>query len=551
MRFLLTILALVYTMQLYGQACQLPTSIGIMKPEKCGIRYVDSEEDQINVILEFEKKARIITPENPTDAKGNSVNLRGVYHLTYDKDGNLTSEQRSFVQNGEIPEKGLIFGLNGQRGDLIDYDLNLISVGAYDSLPWVAGVRKQIVKKEKAPSPDVFFETDLLINKQSRITDLQVTKYIRSADATKFEPITQSYGLEMYDSSSNKSYWTNLYLPVTDPISGTTIAMLNHFDRKKSKEISKQRWRLVAFDSLGRDSVTYEWNFNLPMKVAFRLEKRMRDDDPLAALDKQIWAFKPMTKTPAGYTDYQYYELDAQANVVNTCNITSKIDVFDTFHHLWVEKGVIYVSNQDHQLTFCFIDDKGQSKVSWANGRLEGLEKLINSRLKQGKHAITLDLSHDPERFDDGSILLTYQVQENVGVGASFGMLDGTGNNVVNHGLVIAHIQSDGTVLAAKYYSRPSNAVPKAKVVVGPIARNDQGHISFYASETTSVGKYPVLFSIKYGNVSIMKNDQGATASRFVYFDSDEGIVSYFGVVKDPEDPRNSVRTVEVLHDAD
>ncbi|NND08466.1 MAG: hypothetical protein HKN87_18965 [Saprospiraceae bacterium] len=553
MRTLLAFALLFLAQQLFSQACHLPASIGIMKPDKFGIRYVESRGNEVQVILEFEKNARIITPENPKDVKGKSVNLRGIYDLRYDSQGGLLSEKRSFLQDGQIPDKGLIFGLNGERGELIDYDLNLIDQSAYDSIPWVAGVRKVIQPEEKIARPDTFFETDLLIDKQSRITELEVTQFARNRyDNTKFDPITETYDFELYDSSDQKKYWTNLYIPVTDPRNGNTTAMLNHFDKKMSKEISATKWRLAVFNKEGRDTGKYEWNFELPMDLAFRLEKFENELDPLAPLEKQIWAFKPSIPTNSAYNEFQYFEFDAHTNLTNRTDIITNHNVFNTIHHIWHKEAVIYASNKDAAINFCYIGDDGESKISSTNARLTELSKLMEKRTQNGmSHAIKLSLAQEVERFDDGTLLVIYQVEENIGVGASFGIAETTNSNMVSHGLVVVHLKPDGSVLAAKYYQRPENADPKAKVVIGPIQRNVQGQISFYAFETTSDGSYPLLYTIRRGNVAIVKNDQGASASRFIYFDADERIVSYFGEIKDPDDPRNSRRTVEVLHDAD
>lgn len=553
MRTLLTCSLIFLTLQLFSQACHLPASIGIMKPDKFGIRYVESNGDQIKVILEFEKSARIITPDNPKDVKGKSVILRGIYDLLYDGQGGLLSETRSFLQDGQIPTKGLIFGLNGERGELIDYDLNLMDQQTYDSIPWVAGVRKIMNEDQKIVKPDTFYETDLLIDKQSRITELEVIEYTRNRyDDTKFDPATETYDMELYDSSDQKQYWTNLYIPVTDPHDGTTVAMLNHFDKKKGKEISSTRWRLAAFNHEGRDTGRYDWNFEIPMDVAFRLEKKKDAKDPLSPLEKQIWAFKPAVPTNTAYNEYQYFEFDPGTNLTNRTNIITNHSVFNTIHHIWQEEGVIFVSNKDAVINLCYINQDGESKITSTNARLTELTKLMEKRSPNGKsHAIKLSLVQEEERFEDGTMLIVYRVEENVGVGASFGISETASSNMVSHGLVVLHIKPDGSVLAAKYYQRPENADPKAKVTIGPIQRNEQGQISFYAFETTSVGSYPVLYTVRRGNIAIVKNDRGASASRFIYFDADERIVSYFGEIKDPDDPRNSRRTVEVLHDAD
>lgn len=550
---LITLVLFFSSLQLFSQACHLPASIGVMKPDKFGIRYVESHGDQIKVILEFEKSARIITPDNPKDVKGKSVKLRGIYDLLYDGQGGLLSEKRSFLQDGQIPNKGLIFGLNGERGELIDYDLDLIDQQTYDSLPWVAGVHKIVKEDQKIARPDTFYETDLLIDKQSRITDLEVTQYARNRyDDTKFDPTTETYDLELYDSSDQKQYWTNLYIPISNPHNGTTMAMLNHFDKKKSKEISSTRWRLAAFNREGRDTGLYEWNFELPMEVVFRIEKRRDEMDPLSPLEKQIWAFKSSAPTNTAYSEFQYFEFDPWANLTNRTNIITNHNLFNTIHHIWQEEGVIYVSNKDAVINLCYISQDGESKISSTNARLAELSKLMEKRSLNGKsHAIKLNLAQEEERFEDGTMLVMYRVEENVGVGASFGIAETSSSNMVSHGLVVLHLKPDGTVLAAKYYQRPENANPKAKVVIGPIQRNEQEQISFYAFETTSLGSYPVLYTIRRGNISIVKNDRGASASRFIYFDADERIVSYFGEIKDPDDPRNSRRTVEVLHDAD
>ncbi len=550
MRYLATLLISIISSHAVGQACLLPESMNILRPEKCGIRYVKSDGNEIKVILEFEKEARIITPDNPDQVKGKAVDLTGVYFLTYDHTGKLLSESRSFLQKGDIPEKGLIFGLNGQRGDLIEYDIDLISQEQFDSIPWVA-VKSSNTRKSVAVVRDSFFQTELNIDKHNRIVNIDVIQYHRNdRDHTRFDPTTETYDLMLYDSADTKRYWTSVYMPTYDSETGTTLAMLNEFDKKTSKLISEKRWRLVAFDSLGRDTGYYDWSFDLPMDIAYRSERLCWEGDELAPLDRQIWAFMPKTQAQRnGHITYNYYEFDKYANLILSSQIVTGKPVFNTINHLWLKQGVLYVSNDREEVNICHIDRKGKSQIYSTGNRLPELRDLIAKRMNQGNHAISLSLAQDATIFADSTILMIYNVQENVGVGASLGLAETSRSTMVNHGLVVLHIEPHGNILAAKYYQRPENADPRATVVLGPVDRNDEGQISFYAYETTSIGTYPVLYTIRRGNVSIMKNDKGATASRFIYFDSDEGIVSYFGLIKDPDDPRNSVRTVEVLRD--
>ena len=59
MRILLTTLLIFAIGQLYGQACLLPESMNVLKPERCGIRYVKALDNRIEVILEFDKKLQL------------------------------------------------------------------------------------------------------------------------------------------------------------------------------------------------------------------------------------------------------------------------------------------------------------------------------------------------------------------------------------------------------------------------------------------------------------------------------------------------------------
>ena len=117
----------------------------------------------------------------------------------------------------------------------------------------------------------------------------------------------------------------------------------------------------------------------------------------------------------------------------------------------------------------------------------------------------------------------------------------------INHGFALIQVAVDGKIKATGYYQRPENADPRAQMVLGPVESDEKGNISFYATERTSEGVYPVLCSIKNGKVLFVKNEKGNIAAKHIYYDSDQQIVSYFGSVKDPSDPRIKVRTLEVL----
>ncbi|NND34841.1 MAG: hypothetical protein HKN76_19805, partial [Saprospiraceae bacterium] len=145
-------------------------------------------------------------------------------------------------------------------------------------------------------------------------------------------------------------------------------------------------------------------------------------------------------------------------------------------------------------------------------------------------------------------VLMVYKVDENVGVGATMqASVDDAIATKINHGFVVLLLGPNGQIKSTDYYQRPVNADPRASMELGPIERTAGGTISFYATERTSDGVYPVLCTIRDGRVTFAKNEKGNIAARHIYYDSDQQIVSYFGSVKDPNDPRIKVRTLEVL----
>lgn len=550
MRQLFTLLLFFCTCILWGQARLLPQSMNQLRPERCGIRYIESKGNMIDVILEFEKKARIITPDNPDDVKGKSVNLRGVYFLTYDQHGTLISERRSFLKTDEIPNRGMVFGLNGQRAELLESDLELLPPDEYDAIPWVVG-HGHASRPVKKVEPDTVYSAELFVDNENKLQSLEIEKHIRTIGVQNGYAIVESQvNLEMYDSCTKKAFWTNLYLPSTDPLYGHTLAMLNFHDKKEAKEPSMKRWRLLSFDGKGQEAGQYDIEFEQPMQITYR-DEVTHYQDGVNAIDKQIWVFEPqpIAGQEQAYKQYYYYCFDTKASVLTSSRVLSNQPVFNAINDLWLKNGVIFISNQDEVLTTCYISNDGEYEVFNSGERMENLGGLFNSSIGNRRRNITLQLHQDPTIFEDSTILSIYKVQEDVGVGAAQGLASDA--TMVNHGLVLLHMKPNGQILAADYYQRPKNADPRAAVALGPIERNEDGVISFYAYEQTSIGTYPVLYTVRGSKVSVVKNDQGTTASRFIYYDAKEAIVGYFGVVKDPDDPRISFRTLEILLNED
>ncbi len=551
MRSLLTFLISIVTLPLLAQACPLPESMNFLKPERCGIRYVKSLDDRIEVILEFDKRARVITPVDPGNAKGKPVTLRGLYKLTYGKDGVLLTEERKYVRTKDIPEKSMFFGVNEQRGKLLESDPVLISVADYDAIPWV-GLRKKEEVKEETVTVKQYYETALEVDRSKKLTDLKITKYAKKAghQQGQFEPYTTSVNLEMYDSSSKKAYWTALHPVVTDDAEGFTLALLNRYDKQVSREISDQHMRLSSFDSTGQDSNRYEFNFEVPMRLVYQNEEYRPHEGGADELWTETLVFAPKSPGNSKYLTYEYFQFDKKAQKLAQASILAKAKVFDYNNYYMNDTGTIYISNEGHDITSMFIDKHGKYNIASTAERLPELKRLMLNRTNHlGVNAVVLTLHEEPTVFDDKSILMVYRVEENVGVrGVDVSTTSAT---MICHGLAVLHLSETGAIMAAKYYQRPENADPRALVDVGPIERNERGVISFYAQEKTSIGTYPVLYTIRRGNVNIKRSDAESTASQFIYYDSDETIVGYFGLLQDPDDPRVSLKTVEIIRDDD
>ena len=551
MRLLCTILCSFLVQFLWAQACLLPESMNTLKPERCGIRYVKALEDRIEVILEFDKRARVITPIDPGNAKGKPITLRGIYRLMYDKDGILLTEERSYVRTADIPEKSMFFGVNAQRGNLLESDPVMISVQEYDDIPWV-GIKKELSKKVEEKFVKQFFESSLNVSKSKQLVDLQITKFVKKPGykSGNFDPYETEISLEYYDSSTKKAYWTSIYPPVTDDAEGYTLALLNRFDRQLGKEISHKNLRLSSFDSTGVDTNRYDFNFNQPMKVIYSDEEYVEHEGGAEELKTKTLVFTPPRSAQSKLIQYEYYQFDKKAQLVNQSSILAKEEVFDHNNYFMNDSGTIYLSNNDHNITSLFVDHHGKYNISSTHEKLPELKRLMINRTNHlGVNAVSLTLHGQPKVFNDKSILMIYRVEENVGVrGVEVGTAAAT---MICHGLAVVHLSEDGRIMASRYYQRPENADPRAIVDVGPIERNERGVISFYAQEKTSIGSYPVLYTIRRGNISIKRNDAESTASKFIYYDSDEAIVGYFGLLTDPDDPRISVKTVEIIKDDD
>ena len=534
---------------LFSQACLLPASMNVLRPERCGIRYVKALDDRIEVILEFDKRARVITPVDPGNAKGKPITLRGIYKLSYAKDGVLLSEERSYVRTKDIPEKSMFFGVNDQRGDLLESDPQLISVKEYEAIPWV-GVKVPKEEEEEERYVNQYFETSLNVGKSKQLTELQVTKHVKNQEGQGgFIPHHQSIALEAYDGSTKKAYWTSQYPILTDDSEGYTLALLSRFDKALDKEVSQKKMRLSSFDSSGVDTNRYNFSFDQNMMLVYQKEAYRDHPNGTQELATNALVFSPVASTKGTFNQYEYFQFDKKAKLLAKSTIMSKYKVFDHNNYFVNELGTIYLSNDAHRITSLFIDKNGKHNISSTEEKLQELKRLFDARTNQiGTNPIVLSLHDEPTVFDDKSILMVYRAEENVGV--STGLSNG-GATMICHGLVVVHLSQDGRISAANYYQRPENADPRAHVEIGPIARNERGVISFYATEKTSVGSYPVLYTVRRGNVNFKRNDAESTASRFIYYDSEEAIVGYFGLLTDPDDPRLSIKTVEIIKDDD
>lgn len=550
MRHLVTLVLLMVTYHAYPQACKMPGNLDEMRPEKCGIRYVKSDGDKINVILEFEKKTRIITPDNPNDVRGKLVNLIGLYYLTYDANGEILEEDKKFVQTGEVPERGLVFGLNGQKGLLLDADLKLISLDDYAQVPWGGSMNKRQTAEIGNESSEFRFETALNVDKNLKLTDLQIVKWRYAPDGTDTTAILRKKAsLIEYDSASKKQYWVNQYLPVTDPRDGYTLALLNRVDKEIDKEISEKQLRLVAFDTNGQVAGLHDFEFPNAMQIVYRDEIFAFQPDSGRTLDKEILVMQATDNTSDAYKlgQYYFYRFDKMAQLQSSSMIVSKHEVFDPVNVLWQGDDVLYMSSTESEVVSCFIQSDGKYNISSTGHRLNSLKTFLSSGNHNSK-ALNFRLIGEPTIFDDGEILMIYRVEENVGVMAGVEMSEEMAAATrVNHGLVPVLMMKDGQIVAADFYQRPNDADPRALITIGQIEKNSDGIISFYATDQTSEGTYPILCTIQANKVSFVRSDEGAIASRLIYYDPNEGVVSYFSRKQDPNDPRISIRTLEVL----
>lgn len=555
MRLVVTLTFILISVQVFSQACKMPETLDLIRPERCGIRYVQAEGQQINVILEFEKKARIITPDNPNDVKGIQANLIGLYYLTYDRNGEILRENKVFVQTGDLPPRGIVFGLNGQRGEMLETDLQLISVEEYEKVPWGGATRSNPGKPVGKSESGVYFETALNVDKAFKITDLQIAKWDRgSADRDSLPLYRKRASLINYDSCTKKRYWTNQYLPSTDAAEGFTLALLNLFDRDVQKEISEKSLRLVSFDTNGQVAGSHEMEFESPMDIVYRNEVYKDLPGGGEELDKQIWVMKTRGNSNDAHrlSQYYYYSFDKKAQLQTSAIVVSKHQIFDPINVFWQEGGVFYMSNTGHEIVSLYLENSGKYHINSSGERLKGLRDFMLSRGENRSQKITFGLHQPPTVFDNGNLLMIYRVQENVGITAG---VQGSGElstaTLVDHGLLVIELRSDGQITTADFYLRPPNADPRAMIELGPVSRNETGCISFYASDKTSEGLFPVLCMIENGKVSFIRSTQGPLASRHIYFDSNEAVVGYFGLKKDPDDPRNSIRTLEILRSDD
>jgi len=545
MKHLLPFLFFLLSLHTYGQACRAPSSLADIKPERCGIRHVTTEGDNVKVILEFEKRARILSPENPGDVRGKAVNLVGLYYMTYTADGEILSEERVFVQTEDIPDKGLIFGLNGQRGDLLEKDLKLISPAEYAALPSARVSKRDLAAAESREGLVSHFETDLVVDKSFKLQALEVIRWEKGVmPKDTLEPIASSKSLELFDSCTKKQYWTNLYLPTTDPAEGYTVALLNRFDRAVEKDISEKRFRLVSLDTAAEVAGQHDFEFPSPMDIEYREEIFGKNEDGVRELKNQVLVLKSKTAEEDNKIgQYYYYSFDKLAQLQTSALILSKYPVFNPINILREDKGDIYLNNVGHEIVSTFVGHDGQYNVRSTGDKLIEFKKLLENRAKNGFSRVSLMLEEDPIEFKDGTKLVIYQVVENVGVQEVV-----SSSTSIYHGFIVAQLNKKGIIRSVGFYQRPPNADPRINLSIGPVVQNDAGRISFYATERSSEGAYPIFCDINMGEVHIVKNEKGtAPASRQIYFDSDNAIAGYLGIEKDPNDSRQSKLTIEIL----
>lgn len=525
-----------------GQACRIPLKLDQIKPEKCGIRYLEKDAGVIKVILEFEKKARVITPENPSDVKGQSVNLIGLLYVTYNMDGDIMKEKHVFVQTGDIPEQGMVFGLNGQRGTMIESDMELISLEYYATVP-IGGMLKDRMPKDlkNMEGRELFaqFGTNLITDKQGRIIKLLVNSLLENDSLV----IDRSIDLMNFDSSTKKTYWANIYPAVYDPAGGNTLALLNRFDRNVSSDLSHRLLRLVALDTAGVVIGQHTLEFPEEMNLVHREEIMIGDERGFNALSREILVFAKVSQLEEGVIDqYFYYEFNVNAELQNSMVILSKYDIFNTMVKREVSEGRLLISNAGHELVSCFIGSDGTYNISSSDKRIKVAHDL-SQRSVGG--AVSLELEGEPTALEDGSYLLIVGIREYVGVPAG-GALASTSTQA-DHGFAIVKIEKDGEIGRLEYYQRPKNADPRAIMEFSAILRNDNNIYSFYATESTSVGIFPVFCMVDGNHLKILSNEEGLSMANYFYHDPQEAIVGYFGLKKDPQDPRKAIRTIEIL----
>ncbi|MBK8506442.1 MAG: hypothetical protein IPL46_32145 [Saprospiraceae bacterium] len=551
MKHLLVFIFSVLVYSAYPQACKMPSALDQIRPEKCGIRYVKSEGDRVNVILEFEKKTRILTPDNPNDVRGKLVNLIGIYYLTYDQDGEILDERRVFVQTGEIPDKGLVFGLNGQRGEMLEKELNLISLEEYANVPWGGKVTNKETQASNVMAPQSHFESTLNVDKNLKLTELEVVKWQRSKNQQdSVRAMSKIAPLIEFDSATKKKYWINQYIPVTDPSEGFTMALLNNVNKDLDKGISDKALRLVSFDSNGLVAGSHEFDFPVPMQIVYRNEIYKQSETGAKSLEKEIWVLKSKEVSSDAFKlgQYYYYWFNKRAQLQSSAVVVSKHNVFNPLNVFWHGSGVFYMSNTDHEIVSCYINDSGKYSINSTNSQINSLKDFIQMRSQNSTHNIRLALLKEPTIFEDQTVLMIYRVQENVGMASVAQMSpEMAAATLVDHGFVAIHLKPEGQIIAADFYQRPADADPRAFIEMGPVQRNENGNISFYASDITSGGMYPVLCTISKSNVTFVKSEQGPIAAKLIYYDPNEEVVGYFGIKKNPDDPRNSIRTLEIL----
>ena len=554
MRSYYTILITLFIIQNhYGQPCPLPDSFEKINPDRCGLRYVHLDEGKVQVILDFEKVARIKRRNAASKSTGVKVTLKGLFKLSYDSEGNFLKEERYYLNHPKFPDDAVAYDINHSFPKVVEEEFQYMAKHIYDSLPWNTSDQVSLRNDSMlSPGPPYFYDSGLRSLPSGQIQSIRISKHILANRAeSRYQPRRLTIDLSSYDDPNKKQYWLQASPSITNPKDGRTLFGLSRMDLKSKPPVYENIIRLIKMDSMGNIEHTEDMAYDHPMELIFHHTIYQQESDYFSTVDKLLFIFRekfiPEVHPHPNLAKNHFYFFDKSGAVVSqgTFSTASDAPVFYPLDYQILPDGILFIVARQDRLETSFLSYSGAFQSdSTPSG------SYLSKRIKRApEKLINYKLAIEPQFLHDGSLVYVFEVLENIGINSQSNhvVVDGRYHTSICHGLTVVQMTAKGEILTSGFYDRPKDVDPQAHLTVHSLVESDDSCIFFFINEKLSKGSYPVLFTIKNQSLSFSKNEMAFSAMDYIYFDSKKPVISYFGVSSDPENHSQPKRTIEIL----